>query len=344
MMRAVRSAVAIKALGIATVSLLGATARAQPEPAAWSLSWTAPPECPSAVIVRRDVERLLARRPDDGVTVTATVTERGSTFTLDITIDGTAQGERRLTASDCASVARAAALITAMAIDPEAVARATAPEPEPAPPPPPPAPPPSPAPTPAPERSPAKPPESPPEPPPDDPLPIGIVAWLGSLFEQAMVPGAGLGIGAAGAVEIAWLSASVGLGVVPDRRASVQAFGRQVGADTTAWQAHIELCGRPIAEPIALYGCVLVRQQWLVARGFGSDVPADVTGALFAIGAGPRMLWRFTPWLGMESAIHAIVPVTRPPLSVDPDIVAYQPPPVGLAARLGLAATFDVVP
>ena len=92
-----------------------------------ALRWTAPPACPDGAVVRDEVERLLGGAIPDGARVTAEAdaTARGSRYrlTLATEMEG-AHGERVLEAERCAELAAATALILALMIDPEAVARA----------------------------------------------------------------------------------------------------------------------------------------------------------------------------------------------------------------------------
>jgi hypothetical protein len=110
------------------------------------IAWTAPPGCPGVDEVTADIERILGR-PLAGTAVTiqahATVTMDGSgTFRLHLeTTEQDGTHARDLEGRTCANVARATALIIALAVDPEAGTRSASaptapdtPRPSPAPP------------------------------------------------------------------------------------------------------------------------------------------------------------------------------------------------------------------
>lgn len=85
------------------------------------LSWLAPPECPNRETVLHDVTRLAGN--NEGLALIANlVVARTTDSRWRVTIDlaGSATGHRELTADNCAQLARAAALIIALAANPEA--------------------------------------------------------------------------------------------------------------------------------------------------------------------------------------------------------------------------------
>jgi hypothetical protein len=92
-----------------------------------TLRWTAPPACPDAATVQREVERLLGGALPDGPPVVAEADTspdgEGYRLALETQMAG-ARGERVLEGPRCAELAAATALILALMIDPEAVARA----------------------------------------------------------------------------------------------------------------------------------------------------------------------------------------------------------------------------
>lgn len=100
----------------------------EPAPA----DWRAPAECPDRAQVVEAVDRLLGRpvAPEDGVALRGEVVAiDGGGFELTL---GDASAPRVLRADSCEVLAEAAALLVAMAIDPDAVAQAAPPEPRPA--------------------------------------------------------------------------------------------------------------------------------------------------------------------------------------------------------------------
>jgi hypothetical protein len=113
---------------VVAAMLVALDARAQQQPGV-TLGWSAPDGCPSRAAVEAEIARLLVgtkatARPLDA---RATVTQREDVYRLrlEITRDG-ANSAREVDGRTCLAVAHAAALMIAIAIDPEA-ARAAAP-------------------------------------------------------------------------------------------------------------------------------------------------------------------------------------------------------------------------
>ena len=90
------------------------------------LVWRAPEPCPGDEDVLTEVDRLLGGRPDEGsknMNVHAAARPVPDGWQLDMTFSGDAgEGERSLKGATCPEVANAAALIIALAFDPDAVA------------------------------------------------------------------------------------------------------------------------------------------------------------------------------------------------------------------------------
>lgn len=105
----------------------GTVARAQDAPL---LQWTAPDACPSRSVVEAEIERILGRRPDGGPFAEVTVSVRGDRHVAVLALPPSRR--RRIEGSSCEALVRAAALILALEIDPEALSL-DAPEPAPSP-------------------------------------------------------------------------------------------------------------------------------------------------------------------------------------------------------------------
>ncbi|AGP34659.1 hypothetical protein [Sorangium cellulosum] len=122
---------ALQAL-IVAAGLLPARARAAPaEPRTIDLRWEAPDGCPPADEVRSEIDRLLgtsAQRQPIAVEI-AVARRGGARLRLDLRIRAPVPGERAIHGDDCPAMARAAALIVAMSIDPDAAARNAAAQP-----------------------------------------------------------------------------------------------------------------------------------------------------------------------------------------------------------------------
>lgn len=112
----------------------------------FSLEWNAPGGCPSPAFVENEIARLLGHAPglasDRPVSVRATVSPAGTAFRVRILLSTReGRGERTFRNASCERVALATALVTSLAIDPEAVSASqseAAPAPQPAERPPPP--------------------------------------------------------------------------------------------------------------------------------------------------------------------------------------------------------------
>jgi hypothetical protein len=91
-------------------------ARAQP---LVQLRWSAPAECPTQAAVAAEVSALLAQAADaPKVSAAATVTRAGALYRLRVELAHHAA--REVTSASCLTVAHAAALMVAIAVDPEA--------------------------------------------------------------------------------------------------------------------------------------------------------------------------------------------------------------------------------
>ncbi|MEM6295365.1 MAG: hypothetical protein AAGA54_29095, partial [Myxococcota bacterium] len=161
---------------------------AQPASPRVALDWQAPEGCPDAAAVGQSVETLsgvqvVASADEAALRAEAAVsrTEAGFALALTLRTNGTTQ-VRALEATDCAVIARAAALVVTVALDPVEVAtRMPEPEPEPEL-----EPEPAPAPAPAPDLEPEPEPEPKAEPDPEPalvrrrrPLELGVGASVG---------------------------------------------------------------------------------------------------------------------------------------------------------------------
>ncbi|WP_437999984.1 hypothetical protein WMF26_09015 [Sorangium sp. So ce185] len=331
---------ALQAL-IVAAGLLPARARAAPaEPRTIDLRWEAPDGCPPADEVRSEIDRLLgtsAQRQPIAVEI-AVARRGGARLRLDLRIRAPVPGERAIHGDDCAAMARAAALIVAMSIDPDAAARnAAAPPAQPARPPasggdgaaaPRPPPPAASPPPPAASRPPA----------PDERRVEGAL-WLSAQVEQALVPAIGVGVAAGGGLRVGWLRADGAAGVVPS--SSGRIAGLTAGADFRLWFLEVDACARALGRPLGVYVCALGRQHWLLARGRDVDEPFTRTAPIFAAGLGALLEWRVAAPLKVEGALHALVPLQRPRFVVENlEGTVYRPPAAGLSARLGLALAF----
>lgn len=103
-------------VALAAVGLLSATT-AQ----ALELDWQAPAGCPDVASVKRHVQRLAGAAEGASLVARAVVTQTtAQRWRVSINLSGSATGHRTLTADTCPQLARASALIIALAANPEA--------------------------------------------------------------------------------------------------------------------------------------------------------------------------------------------------------------------------------
>ncbi|WP_437533825.1 hypothetical protein WME79_07390 [Sorangium sp. So ce726] len=327
---------------IVAAGLLPARALAAPaEPRAIDLRWEAPDGCPPVDEVRNEIARLLGtseqRQPIE--VEIAIARERDERLRLDLRIRAPAPGERVIHGDDCASMSRAAALIVAMSIDPDAVARNAAAQPAPpqaiaapaasAPRPPPPAR----------GRAPRRPPPAAPPPSAANERDVEGALWVSAQLEQALVPTIGVGLAVGGGIRSGWFRADGAAGVVPSSSSHIA--GLAAGAEFRLWFLEVDACARPLGRPIRVYVCALGRQHWLRSKGREVDEPFTLTTPIFAAGLGTLLEWRVAAPVSIEGALHAVVPLTRPRFVVENlEGTVYRPPAAGLSARLGLALAF----
>ncbi len=297
------------------------------------LQWRVPvgAECPTSAQVAAQVDGLLGtadasgRRP--GLRAVATVSAKGSGFTVRIQteVQGSV-GERVLAGDSCSEVASATALILAMALDPDAVRGAP-------PGPPPPAP-----------------------PPPESPVPSRPqqqqtrIEPAASGARVALVP---VVLGTAGVLP----GTAFGVGVT--------AFLRPVRAWALAVSAHDlpAVSGRSLARPetggnFSLAGgaaqlcrvsgngtdvggigtlmrfCGGLNLDRLTATGFGVTDPGRASTWLVAAQTTVGMEWMLTARLGFSLSLGATMPISRPLFVLDGVGTVWRPSAVG--ARLGM--------
>ena len=257
------------ALALTAPLVFASLARAQ-TPSATALRWQAPPECPQAASFAAQVEHLLGQtldaRRDQSLHVVGEVVTSAVGFTVQLHVTSALGTQRReLTHRDCAELSEAAALVTALAIDPHLVvpeARSEpAPEPEPAA-----------AATPVPTEPPSKPDSKPAQ----EPAPLAprvsadrdrdtrptqpsanlraSIAALG-LVGSSVLPGVGLGVGGLAALGRGPLQLAVaGTYWLPRFRALEAGAGP--GIELGAWGVGLKACWLPLSGDITVTTCL----------------------------------------------------------------------------------------
>lgn len=300
---------------------------------ALDLDWTAPAGCPDRAEVLAHVHRLVPAPPSASLAVRASVREVDEGFRVELEMQGSASGARTLRASTCASVARATALVIALALDPSASL-----EPEDEPPPPPPfVPPPRPEPPPKPAQPPRSPAPTGSEP---DGLHPFVVATVGA--ERALLPDVAPNVALGFGVTYGPLRADLGLRITPARSTSlttVPGAGVSIGAVDLALRA----CARLVDRSVALHGCAAARGVRFSGEAFG--VTESYREQAYTLAIEPGFVARF-PARGrfaLELDIALVVPLTRPDFVVTrlgTDLSTFRVPALGGRGGIGGSVRF----
>jgi hypothetical protein len=334
-------------LGAALLLAMVGPASAQSAGERVSLRWSAPDECPDDAHLIASVERLLGQplgeSREQRLSIAISVQGKPGGYSAKLSFVWPSGNEQRfLEHPECAALTEAAALLAALAIDPErvrarqdatsgempAAPSPVAPEPAPSPAqsePPPTAPPPAPC-----------PPARPAPPPPKQGL-RGSLSALGFLG-LGPLPGAVPGV-----------AAEVGLGRGPLRAALVGRYWAPATSDPApGGTATVELslitaglrgCILPLASDWILLGCVGADWGDMSGSGQGVDNAHTRHDTFAAIEASFSLAYaraETQPLFGLG----LVLPVLRPPFGVqqaDEEQQVFQPNQVGVVAFLGLA-------
>ena len=321
--------------------LLATHARAE---APLTLDWTAPAGCPDAAWVEASVLRLLSTPPTEPLRVRAVVRPEAAGWQVDLRLEGAARGTRHLRAASCESVARASALIVALALDPQAAALASdemargeaAPAPVAA----------GPLMTPAPAA--AVPPVAP-----------SRAARVPPRTEARVRELRGHGIAAA-AVEIGYVPGLVpaalvggGLGtrlwradilvqIAPFSSGSVEG-SPAYGADFSLLSAEARGCVGPSWRWVSVEGCGALRATRVNGRGTGMDESYRDHASLLSLGAGVLVRVPSRSRVAAEAGVDATAPMTRPSFVVledERERAIHRISAVSARATLGVSIRF----
>jgi hypothetical protein len=335
------------------LSLAAREAHAQPaEPL--ELDWPSHEGCPRREEVLAEAYRLLGGRPEASarrVRAAATVTPNAGKWRLEMQTESDgARGKRSLSAETCRALGEAAALILALAYDPEAVARhdsrvdpapppkePPAPRAEPLPSPPPPAPPP------ALRASPPPSPAWPPRPRPKERAGTGrswnlavgghIASDLGSM------PAAAFGLG--GALALVTRRLRIGLEATYwlDQRALAKKKAG-AGGDFSFVSGAASGCPLLLERPVMLGLCAGVELGRMHAAGFGVDHPSEFTSFWSALRFDALATLRVDRALALRAELGAAVPVSRPSWLLDRVGEVHRAEPVAGRGLLAVEAYF----
>lgn len=314
-----------------SIVLAASVARAQGE-VPLRLRYDAPSECPGAdAFFAQVVARTALARPaaaDAAATellVTIHSVPGGHAGTLELRAGETETATREVSAAQCDQVVTALALITALAIDPNA---STAPIPEPAPV----------APTPVPEPAQTRP--APPAPPIRERFRFelgagfGLLANFGSDPTWLVRPFVELARERQGPFGYSFrLSAA---------RAHASVVAGEGGVELTLWAGRAEACPLHVAlgAPVRLAPCVALDVGQLQARGSGVSPTRQVDRPWLAPGLLTRFELQWLDPLVFEVAGEAFFPVIRDRFFVNTDNTVYRTRAITLGATLGLAFRF----
>lgn len=324
------------------VALVGALLCAAPAIAAvgaepLSVEWKVHGGCPDANVYWYGVvsRSKRIRRASSGESATQArvqIKKVGDQSVGTLTIDG---APREVTAATCGEVVEAMALMTVLALDPEAITSPPVPAPSSASPPvsassPPPV---------APASASSAPPivvPPPPKHPAPAPDPYAITLVLGA---QVVASGAGPTFGVPLAIEVSRAGPSARLTLTHARSGLVR--NERGPAARFAWStARLDGC------PLAWGSHLLLRACAGFAVGALSGTPEDVANPRaewrpwLAVHLVARAEWRFSQYFGLELEGAAAAPLLREEFVVDPDYFLYRPPAVLASGQLAVTMHF----
>lgn len=319
-----------------------------------ALRWEAPDGCPGREAVRAEVARLVGGALPGGEPIVAearTIAAEGA-FELTLRTEvGGQHGERTLRADRCDELAAAAALILALMIDPEAVARA---EPEPS------ALAPSLARALAPPAREVEPPGAAPArrgpdarrtaepfteagpPPPLRGEALEAVFGAGIQLDVGTLPSAAAALVLEGGFGVPLIDGRLRLAFLfPQAGASAELSG--ASAELMAFSAGVLACVRPIEQARALGLCADLAAGSVFGAARGISEPRFGAGFWLAAGGGLALAWQPVPWFDLEGMAEVLGQIVAPAFEIvvgeaggERRVVLFEPPAV--AGRFTLTA------
>lgn len=338
------------------VAFLRATAAEAAEPVA--IDWKAPPECPTREQVRSDVLRLAGEtETTESRARTTVLRESNGRWRVNIQFVGAVEGTRTLTAQSCDSAARAAALVIALAVNPEAASRISQQllETEPAPPevtPPPPAP--------------VEP--TPPKPPPRASVPPAPVVLLradipgprearwvwpqlvmpGLAVEQALMPTTSYGVMGGVAFLFRRMRADLTLSYIPPREKELTALPG-ISSQFSLATASLRGCAAPWEGSLTLYGCLGLRGHFYRVTAVGLAPPSEASPPQFIPGlsatGGLLATWPSRTFMSLAFRGDLVVAMSPPSFVIRPLTESvFKPNVLGAALEFALVITPGIEP
>ncbi len=281
---------------------------------AFTLTWSAPAECPDSATVARYVEEDVGEIAYGPTAVRASGTVTPSTaarysVVLELDTGGKQTSERALEGSSCQAVSQAAALLVALAIRAQAtpIAKSVAPTPVPAPP------------TPSAHERPF--------------LASQVIADLGSL------PGPTVGLGVSGGATFSGIRVEPRVAYFAPRTGSV-AEHSTLGARFTLGSAGARVCAPFPRSELWLLPCLGGGVDWVRARGFGARLPRDASAWAALLTAAALAGWDISPIISARLELEGVLPTARPEFEVDGVGAVYRRAPLALRGNLGLELHF----
>jgi hypothetical protein len=329
-------------LGLAAACAFAPDARGQaatPAEPGILLVWTAPEECPKQPAVVAEVARHApeAAAGVPGFSARGSVTRADGTYRLELeTLYGERRGSRHMQDASCTELTRAAAVVIALAIRPEAMdAAEPAPAPKPAPAQPEPAAPPPPALV-----------SSPPSAPPAKDAPrssrgLDVELWAGAAFagELGTLPGFAPGVTVGIEARTEWLRAVVSGEFLPAQRTTPEAPADPFlaldyfGADALG-------CVGLLKERLAPGACAGAGVGRLRARSRQAPTPGEGATLWVTPRFGLFALYRALPALTLEAGVHVRVATKETSFTVENFGPVYETEP--LALHLGAGASVRI--
>jgi hypothetical protein len=306
-----------------------------------TLSWVAPVECPGGDDVRARVDALLGRSASGVAALDAralvTRTEGGYSLSLE-TVQGAHRGTRAMSDASCVELARAAAAVIALAIDPSltlAVPGEEIPAAE--------------FPPPAAPRV-ARPPPSAAFVEPEAPAPVRAPrpravapeGWVGLSGGAALgtLPGMAPGFGLALSGRYDFLSLEVLAWRLPTRHVEVpDAPG--VGADVDYLGVETRVCASKSVRRLSPGVCAGFGAGRLRAASRGASTPGSGSVTWVTPRLGGLLRYALAPRFAVHAGAQVLLPVTRVEFTLENLAGAvYEPAPVGLLLDAGVAVRF----
>jgi hypothetical protein len=311
-----------------------------------ALEWRAPDECPTAQTVQSMVAEFLGADPRRARELSATASvERDAqdVYWLLLRIDGAGQHtERSLSDPNCATLARASALLIAIAIDPEVEARVA--EQPIAPPPAPPA-----VPTPAPPK-PAPPKPAPPKPAPTEPtnesggsLELRPGAELGGVFDAGTLHAAGFGFDGAFTLRLDVLRLALGAQWLLPRTVDIPATPDSGSARLNAATTVTRACVAWNVSRFDLGPCAVLELGLIWGDTRNIHDPSSGHALWLSYGGGVQARWHFMRDWSLFAGGAVLAPHVRRRFYVNTEggqFSVHQVPPA--TGRVGLGIAFEV--